>query len=251
MRRRRKYSPRHTGQRLGTRYLFQAGVATLVLLVLLLVFRNLVPWPLASPSPVSTGRTAAIVDQVALTQPNPEFTAQALSYLIAAGYNVNVYEGDDIAVEFFRTLPTRGCDLILFRIHSTNDFLDAELPGDPVYLYTGERHDRFRYTYLQLTRQIMAGRVLYEEDAPPLFIIGPGFVRESMQGRFNSTLLVIGGCDSLSTPQLAEAFLERGAVAIVGWNGLVSLAHNDRALLHLLRLLAVEGLSLAEAVQHT
>ncbi len=193
----------------------------------------------------------AIVDQVALAFPSPEFTQQALDSLLTAGFDVDVYEGARITVEFFRTLPTKGYKLIVFRIHSTNDFLDPAPPGKPVYLYTGERHDRYRYTYEQLTQQIMAGRVLYEENAPQLFIIGPGFVRQSMQGRFKDTLLLIGGCDSLSTLDLADAFLERGAAAVVGWNGLVDMAHNDQALLYLLRLLSVEGLPLDQAVTRT
>lgn len=251
MERRRRYSSRSIGHRAWTRYLLWAGVAGLTLLIFLLAFRRFSLQPTNSSPPVSAGRTAAIVDQVALTVPNPQFTEQALAYLITAGFDVDVYEGEDITVEFFRTLPTRGYDLILFRTHSTNDFLDVTLPGDPVYLYTGERHDRNRYTYLQLTRQIMAGRVLYEEDAPALFIIGPKFVRQSMKGRFEDTLLIIGGCDSLSTTDLADAFLERGASAVVGWNGLVDLTHNDQALLYLLRMLAVEGLSVEQAVART
>ncbi len=97
----------------------------------------------------------------------------------------------------------------------------------------------------------MAGRVLYEEDAPALFIVGPDFVRQSMKGRFENTLLIIGGCDSLSTTALADAFLERGATAVVGWNGLVDLTHNDQALLYFLRMLMVEGLSVAQAVART
>ncbi|RME46867.1 MAG: hypothetical protein D6791_07235 [Chloroflexi bacterium] len=222
-----------------------------MVVLLFLAFRFLSRQPAAPSSPALAGRTAAIVDQVALSQPNPYFTEQALSYLAQAGFDVDVYEGEDITVEFYRTLPTRGYDLILFRTHSTNDFLDPAPPGKPVYLYTGERHNRNRYTYLQLTQQIMAGRVLYEEDAPALFIVGPKFVRQTMEGRFNDTLIIIGGCDSLSTSDLAQALIERGASAVVGWNGLVDSSHNDRALLHLLRLLTVEGLTLEAAIART
>ncbi len=251
MRQRRQRRRRRENFPLGSRYRIAAGSAVLVLILSLLVYRVLTPSPNAEPAPALAGRTAAIVDQVALTAPNPAFTEQALSHLTGAGYNVDVYEGADITVEFFRTLPQRGYNLVVFRTHSTNDFVDEVLPGDPVYLYTGEEHSRYTYTYLQLTRRIMAGRVLYEEDAPQLFIVGPEFVRQSMKGQFDDTLLVIGGCDSLSTTELADAFLERGASGIVGWNGLVDLNHNDRALLHLLRMLTVEGLPAPQAVTQT
>ena len=227
-------------------YVLGAGILALALFVLVVGSRlgHL-------PPPLPRARMAAIIDQVALSSPNPEFIQQARSYLTSAGFSVDVYEGESITVEFLRTLPTRGYNLIVFRTHSTNDFIDPAPPGKPVFLYTGERHDRYRYTYEQLTRQIMAGRVLYEEDAPKLFIVGPEFVRHGMQGRFEGTLMLIGGCASLATPELAEAFLERGATAIIGWNGLVDKSHNDRALLHLLRLLTVDELPIEQAVLHT
>ncbi len=250
MSQRRRHPPRRVRRRPRMKVLFGGG-SVVLLVLLLLAFRLLHRQPATFPSSALAGRTAAIVDQVALTQPNPRFTEQALSYLTEAGFDVDVYEGEDITVEFFRTLPTRGYALILFRTHSTNDFLDPVPPGKPVYLYTGERHNRYRYTYLQLTQQIMAGRVLYEEDAPALFIVGPRFVRESMEGRFDHTLMIIGGCDSLSTSDLAQALVERGASAVVGWNGLVDTTHNDRALLGLLRLLTVEGLPVDQAVSRT
>ncbi len=249
MRRRRRSSRQSGSHRSWKAYLLGIGVVVLVMLAVVVGYQRI--RSRGAGEQALAGKTAAIVDQVALSDPNPEFTEQALSYLIAAGFNVDVFEGADITVEFFRTLPTRGYDLILFRTHSTNDFRDADITGDPVYLYTGEEHDRYRYTYLQLTRQIMAGRVLYDEDGPQLFIVGPKFVEDSMQGRFDDTLFVIGGCDSLSTTVLADALIARGASAVVGWDGLVDLHHNDQALLQLLRSLTVDGLSVEQAVAVT
>jgi len=63
--------------------------------------------------------------------------------------------------------------------HFTNDLAATPL-GDPVYLYTGELHSRYRYIDEQLTQQIMADRILYEEEASALFIIrqpGPAVLK--------------------------------------------------------------------------
>jgi hypothetical protein len=259
MEKRRRHPPRRARQprqRVGGRWrkiLFGAGASALVLLLLFLAYRIIAP-SLANPPPPSpepSHRKAAIVDQTALSEPNPEFTEKAVAYLNEAGFEVDLFEGEEITVEFYRTLPTRGYQLIVFRTHSTNDFLEPAPPGEPVYLYTGERHDKVRYTYEQVTQQIMAGKVLYEEETPQLFIIGPGFVRHSMEGRFEDTLLLLGGCDSLSTPDLAEAFVEQGASAAIGWSGLVDLTYNDETILYLLHLLTVEQVPLGLAVTRT
>jgi hypothetical protein len=203
-----------------------------------------------SPAAVSAPR-ALILDQVAVSYPSPDFTRQAVDDLSMAGYDVDIYTGEQITVELLRSLPSLGYKLIVFRTHSTSDFVGSAPQGKPVFIYTGERHSRHRYLNEQVARQIMAGRIRYEESAPPLFIVGPSFVRQSMQGTFADTLLLIGGCDSLSSPELAEAFMARGAAGVVGWNGLVDADHNDRALLHLVRLITRDGLSPQAAVART
>ncbi len=120
VRRRRRHSTRPAGPRLRARYLLMAGAGGVLLLFLFLALQARASKPAVEPVLVSAGRTAAIVDQVALTAPDPAFTEQALAYLTAAGFDVDVYEGEDITVEFFRTLPTRGYRLILFRTHSVH-----------------------------------------------------------------------------------------------------------------------------------
>jgi hypothetical protein len=91
----------------------------LTLLALLLIScspKQITPTPTTRPD----GKKAALVDQIALTNPNPQFTEQALAYLSEAGFSTDVYEGEDITVEFYRTLPEKGYQLILFRTHATN-----------------------------------------------------------------------------------------------------------------------------------
>jgi hypothetical protein len=195
-------------------------------------------------------RKAALVDQIALTNPNPEFTDQAVACLRETGFDVDVYKGEEITVEFYRTLPTKGYKLILLRTHSTN-ILNEKIPGGPVFLFTSEIYDKSRYVKEQLTNHIGRAKLLYDPNSPLYFAIVSGFVRYDMAGHFENTLIIIGGCQSLGTPDLAQAFIDRGAAAVVGWNEWVDLSHNDRAMLHLLRSLTREKLTLEQAVRRT
>jgi len=203
-----------------------------------------------TPTPEPRPRKAALVDQLALTNPDPEFTDQALAYLNEAGFSTDVYEGEEVTVELFRTLPEKGYQLILFRSHATN-ILNETIPGGPVFLFTSELYDKNEYVKEQLANRIGRARVLHDENSPLYFAIVAGFVRYEMVGHFDDTLIIIGGCQSLGTPDLAQAFIEQGASAVVGWNDWVDLSHNDQTLLHLLRGLTTEKLTLEQAVRKT
>ncbi|MFQ5812739.1 MAG: hypothetical protein ACE5I2_06060 [Anaerolineae bacterium] len=237
------------------RYLLWIGSIAIFLALLVLILSTISSSPgQVTPTPEPEGgrpryRKAALVDQLALTNPNPEFTDQALTYLREAGFSVDVYEGEEITVEFYRTLPTKGYQLILFRSHSTN-ILNETIPGGPVFLFTSELYDKNRYVKEQLTNHIGRARMLYD-GSPLYFAIVAGFVRQDMVGRFEDTLIIIGGCQSMGTPDLAQAFIGRGASAVVGWNDWVDLSHNDKAILHLLRGLTTERLTLEQAVRKT
>jgi len=206
--------------------------------------------PQVTPTPESEPRKAALVDQIALTNPDPEFTDQALAYLREAGFSTDVYEGEEITVEFYRALPEKGYQLILIRSHSTN-ILNENIPGGPVFLFTSEPYDKNKYVKEQLANRIGRAKILYDDDSPLYFAIVSGFVRYEMTGRFDDTLIIIGGCQSLGTTDLAQAFLDRGASAVVGWNEWVDLHHNDQALLYLLRGLTADKLTLEQAVRKT
>ncbi|MBM4466844.1 MAG: hypothetical protein FJ014_15050 [Chloroflexi bacterium] len=221
------------------------------LALLLLVLSSCSPQQV-TPTPTSEPETrkAVLVDQIALTNPKPGFTDQTLSYLKEAGFSVDVYAGEEVTIEFYRTLPTKGYKLILIRTHATN-ILNENIPGGPVFLFTSEIYDKNRYVKEQLTNRIGRARLLYDDNSPLYFAIVSGFVRQDMTGRFDNTLIILGGCQSLGTPDLAQAFIDRGAAAVVGWNEWVDLHHNDQALLHLLHGLTAEKLTLEQAIRKT
>jgi hypothetical protein len=236
-----------------TRYLLgiESIVAFLALFVLAL---GVISCSTGRVAPAATSeperKKAALVDQIALTAPNPEFTSQALAYLEEAGFSTDVYEGEEVTVELFRTLSAQGYQLILFRSHSTN-VINENIPGGPVFLFTSELYDKNRYVKEQLASRIGRAKMLYDDDSPLYFAIMSGFVKQDMVGHFDDTVIIIGGCQSLGSPDLGQALIERGASAVVGWNDWVDMSHNDKAILHLLRGLTTDKLTLEQAVRKT
>ncbi len=211
------------------------------------------PGPTTASPPAAQPR-AAIIDQTAYSFPSPDFIAAAAGYLEEAGYEVSYYGPEKVTVTFYRTLPDRGYRFILFQTHSTSHVLaddgDAGRYAPGPFLFTAELYQPQRHLTLQVGDQVRASELFFE-GSPQLFAIGPAFVRRSMRGLFPDTLMIIGGCQSLAAPDLAAAFLEKGASVVIGWDEMVNLSHNNQAVLHLLDGLLVEGLTPAEAVQRT
>jgi hypothetical protein len=194
------------------------------------------------------GPRAAIVDQLALTQPNPGFVQTATDLLKQAGYAVDYHPGEEITVEFYRKFPSQRYDLIIFRVHSALGREDGE-PADWVTLFTADEYHESWYVDEQKTRRL--SMVSYYENGPSYFGIMPDFIRSSMKGDLRNTTVILMGCDGLATDTVAKALVDKGAKAVVSWSGLVSGDHTDAAAEHLLRHLVTEGLPLSDAVEKT
>jgi hypothetical protein len=207
------------------------------------------PAPTALPSPTPSAPKAAILDQTSVTDPSPEFIERAQGYLEEAGYAVDIYPWQSLTVDFYRTLPGKGYGLILLQTHATNEAAGPGAPGKSTgpFIFTGEEASR-KYLIEQMQDRIRPARFFYG-DLPEFFAVGPAFVQSSMSGRFAGAAIIIGGCQSLAQPNLAQAFVERGASVVIGWDGLVDLYHNNRALLGFLEAVAVEGLTPQRAAE--
>ena len=200
-----------------------------------------------------SGPSAAIVDQLSLTQPGPDFVESATGLLEQAGYAVDYFPGEEVTVDFYRNLPTHDYDLIILRVHSAiTTERDAETgqktEKEYVGLFTGEPYNPNKYPQEQIER---LGKAEYYEGAPPLFGIAPDFITYSMRGRFDETLIVMMGCDGLRSQETAQAFLDKGATAFVSWSRSVSASHTDAATQRLLEKLLIEGLPVRDAVAQT
>ena len=195
---------------------------------------------------------AVIVDQLDLTFPNQEFRDQTTETLEAAGYIVDYIPGEEVTVDYYRDLPTHGYDVVLLRSHVARlEDATGERPA-LAEIFTAEPYSPTAHAWER--EQGYIGSVAYfgdDEGGEPYFGIGPAFVLERMNGRFDGSTIVMMGCSGLFSEAMAEAFIRKGAGAFVSWNDLVSAEHTDAATLSLVEHMVVDELSVADATEAT
>jgi hypothetical protein len=114
----------------------------------------------------------------------------------------------------------------------------------------GQRSRRVKNHYPE-ERDGHLGTARYYANGPAFFGIASRFITRDMQGRFDHTLIIMMGCSGLRTRVTAQAFLEKGARAVVGWDEDVSASHTDTATQRLLEQLFVESLPVNRAIAQT
>jgi hypothetical protein len=204
-----------------------------------------------APSPDS-GTKAAIVDQLAILEPNQAFIDQITAELEAGGFEVDVYQGEEVNVKLYRQLPKYGYELIIFRAHA--GLLKGEgdsqvVVKEETYLFTTEEYRQTRYVREQLDDQILPAEMV--ADFPLVFAVNSKFVLESMEGRFQDTVVIMMGCSCAYLGDLATAFRLKGASSYLGWDGSVNLDYVDRATAALITNLCAEKMTVEGAVATT
>ena len=230
--------------------LIAIGVAGIV------VFVRTVPMSQSPPDHVGNA-TAAIIDQLSASfQENEQFTANITKELEGYGFEVDVFHGNNITVDFYRQLPTRGYKLIIFRAHSGILEQDGEVMLRTV-LFTNEEYSESRYALEQVYGQLTMGGAC--QGCPMMFGIAPEFVRAQsvwgqatdMEGAFDDTVIIMMGCSGIALLDMAEAFIDRGASAYLAWDRSVELYYVDEATPYLIHQLCSEELTVRAAVDNT
>lgn len=212
-----------------------------VILIAIIFISGVIAYLLLNQQPSqSFGFKAAIVDQLSGTFPNPSFNDNAKTILVSAGYTVDYYGPDQVTVDFFRNLPSKGYGLVIIRAHSTG----WARFGDPVAIFTSEPYSRDKYMLEQLSDSVSSG-LLANNQA--YFVVTSNFVRKSMQGEFPKSIIVMMGCTGLITSEMAQAFVARGASVYISWDNSVTVDRTDEATTALLHSLA-SGKNVEEAV---
>ena len=202
-------------------------------------------------NPASSQLKAAIVDQLSLTLPNQTFIDTAASILVNANYTVDYFSGEKVTVEFYRNLPAYNYALIILRVHSAAAALQGkEYVEAPVCFFTSEPYSQYEHVPQQLDDQLVIAS--YSMPQPPYYFgIMPKFVTSSMNGRFRNTTVIMMGCEGLNNTKMAEAFIQKGAKAYIGWKGAVSASHTDTATTRLLQHLITEKQTTNQAIDNT
>jgi len=195
---------------------------------------------------------AAIIDQLYLLESNPAFIAETTAILESCGFTVDLWQGEEVTVEFYRELPQHDYKLIVFRVHSGLLLALEESGAKPLettYLFTGETYTTTKYVSEQLTDKV--SNALMAEDFPLVFAVNSEFIRKNSKGNFDNTVIMTMGCESYYFDDMATAFIEKGASVYIGWSTVVSLKYVDATNLDLLGNLCTENMTVAQGIAET
>jgi hypothetical protein len=237
------------------RPIFEVVIFVFVVLLLSLIFYSFLRPSNVGQLPENLGtHRAAILDQLSLYLPNQAFIENSTSILENAGFDVDYYPGNEITVDFFRRLPSLGYKLIIMRVHSGLMFKENKITKN-VTFFTSETYSTSKYVLEQLRDEVVPAIVAFTptfmENQPVYFAVAPEFVKSSMEGRFENTVIIMMGCNGLSYTPMAGALIQRGALVYIGWNLPVSIDYVDNATRHLLNGLISEKKTILDAVVDT
>jgi hypothetical protein len=221
-----------------------AGILVLILAVAFVVYIIIPP---QAPIPESRPPKAVIVDELSGEFADPGFADTVQSIMSEEGLGVDIYGAESVTVSFYSALPAYGYRLILLRVHAG---VDQQTKGHPVGLYTSESYSELSYPQEQLSEFVAMGRS-YNRSETAVFAVTPKFILERSSADYHGALIVIMGCYGLFSNELPQAFVDRGAFAVIGWNGLVGSQHTDKATLSLLRELVTRHRTVGESVVAT
>ena len=177
-----------------------------------------------------------IYDQLLDVPSAMDFDDEALN--ICEGHmKMNYLSGDEVDVNTLKLGPGSSA-LAVFRVHSG-------VFDNRTWLFTGEGYSESGHVIDQVRGLVHIARCSSTSEL--VFAVGPGFIHEYW-GDMDRCVIMLMGCESLDDTGLANVMVNRGASAVVGWKGPVSIDESDMVSLRLLEALIL-GSSVGEAVE--
>ena len=191
---------------------------------------------------------AALVDQLSVHSPNRELIDATKEMMLREGFDVDIYNPNEVTVNLYGSLAKYGYKLIVFRVHAGVEVRswDPEIKGKPVGLFTTETYSELKYPQEQLYDLVTPAQAF--NDSEVVFAVNPEFIKQR-SAEYGGAVIVLTGCFGLFSQDLPQAFISRGASVVIGWDGLVDVKHTDQATLTLLRMMLLEKKSVKESVE--
>ncbi|NWF86255.1 hypothetical protein HXY32_00325 [Candidatus Bathyarchaeota archaeon] len=220
-----------------------AIISIIIAILIMLGWRIAILFP---QSEVPFSMKATIIDQLAGEFPNFAFIQNVTGILENRGFNVTYYNGT-LDVSFFRNLAKNNYGIIILRVHSALRYDNSSID-----FFTNEE-----FVYSKYPQEVDAGLLtngtLFYGPKKYYFAISPDFIR-NLEGRFPKSIIVAMGCSSLKPgleETMARAFLDKDAMAYVGWADLVLPKDTDSETSQLLKMFVSENSTLWNAVKMT
>lgn len=195
-------------------------------------------------------RKALIIDTVEDIEPNPKLIKEIKSLLTKAGYNTTICSSENATVDFFKKIYIY--DVIIMRVHSTITTTPLQfLPNNSVAIITGEKYRKDKYIVDQLAERLLPSSLLPQTGIAYGYFAFTGLFISNYIPRFRNSTVIVMGCHSLYSKDMAQAFISKGAKVYIGWDNYVTPTHMDKALYKLIYYLFVEKKSVGEAVSRT
>lgn len=223
------------------RKLVYVTLAVVAVLVFSVVFLYPRPTQLSQPK-------AAIIDQLSSSQltntsrfRNQTFVETAKEMLYQRFTKVDYYS-DNATVGQYKSLPSQGYKLIIWRAHSA-----LNNKTKYIAISTSENNGSKKYNQYSNDQLTLCNII---DDPKFYFAITPNFIKECMSGRFEDTVIVFMSCNGLKKDyyKTAGAFIEKGVKVFVSWDGWIDSPNNDHAITLLLDYLINQNNTISEAV---
>ncbi len=206
-----------------------------------------------TPPVVTRVPKALIYDPLYREYPNDTLVETLRGMLESHGYQVDVYLGRNATLEVF--LEMGFYDIVIIRAHGgyANRSVGPYPPGGYIYtgLHVNEAVELYGPSiYYWIRRGVLAEGVIpppgaTTEDIPKLpryVVVSPKFLEEKLTVRPGSIFLFFG-CYGMSTEELPDIVLSKGASAFIAWNGGVSVNYMDKVLPQIIESYLEGGLS--------
>ena len=221
----------------------------IILIAAVIIVGGVSSWlmlPHGSSSWNPSSAKVVIVDQLDGSYPNQSFREQVTDLMNMYDLRVDYYGHNEVTVDLFRNLLRNDYQLIILRVHAATGFA----AGQPsrLAMFTGEPYSKNKYIWEQINNQVERVRVTPDSDS--YFGIYESFVSDEMKGNCTNATVVMMGCDGLTHTKMAEAFIDNGAQAYVGWDGMVNADYVDRAATAFLSYYIEENRSVEPAIDY-